>query len=178
MSRIDIPSANQCLFRTSIAPVDSHAIGYGLKDIQRYGHAAYGCNPDVKSCCAIIGDIHSTNIHGASQCMDFFKRPIPALKCKTIMCRAIRQSCQCLCFCQCVGCNQRPVVVVEIDILHHHIGSGTTSTTSLDTFHRRLESIGPCQQISGSSLCADSVSYRFHTSIQHSRINNFIQSHQ
>ena len=58
---IDISSPRQCLGCASVAPVYGYTLRHGVTDVQRHGHAANRCNPDMEPCCAIICDIHSAN---------------------------------------------------------------------------------------------------------------------
>ena len=142
MARIYIACARYSLRCAPVSPVNCHAICNGLGKIEWNCRPGFIPNPNMQSGFPIIGDIHSADVHGTGQCVDLLQGPVPALEDQAIMGWPFRQGSQRLRLCQRIGGNQRPVVVVEIDIFHgHRCSSSTTTAPRLNGRNQRSQAV-------------------------------------
>ena len=117
MGRIHVPRSGQGLRVTPVSPVDGHAVGNRLGEIQRDKGPGDVPDVDMQPGLSVIGDVHGAYIHGPGKCVDLLQGPVPSLEHQSIMGWTIRQGGQCLGFLQGVRGHKGSVIVIEIHVL-------------------------------------------------------------
>ena len=145
---VHVPGTRQGLRRAPVPPVDGHAVGRRLADVQRHILAARGGNGDVKPGLSIIGHVHLAHVHGPVGGFQILQGPVPALSGEAVVGGVGGQGALPGQFLQRPRLHQGSVVVVKIDVLGGDGGRGSASPSRRDqdiavaVFPRSQETLG------------------------------------